>query len=51
MYREEEVIEYLRKNKPKGVNQIAEWFNWSPKMKDKNREFMEKMEEEGKGIS
>lgn len=42
MYREEDVIEYLKNNKPKGANQIAEWFQWSPKMKEKNREFLEK---------
>lgn len=50
MYREEDVIEYLKNNKPKGANQIAEWFQWSPKMKEKNREFLEKLEEEGKVI-
>ena len=50
MYKAEDVVEYLRKNKAKGINQIAEEMSWSPKFKDKNREFMEKLEEEGKVI-
>ena len=49
MYRAEDVVEYLKKNKAKGINQIAEEMKWSPKFKDKNREFMEKLEEEGFG--
>lgn len=47
MYKEKEVVEYIENNKPKGANQIADYFGWSSKAKDKNRDYLKYLEERG----
>ena len=47
MYKEKEVVKYLENNKPKGANQIADYFGWSSKAKDKNRDYLKSLEERG----
>lgn len=44
---DKEIVEYLENNKPKGANQIAEYFGWSSKNKEKNREYLKYLEEKG----
>ncbi len=50
MKKEEQILEYLRQNKPKGINEIVKYFHWSRKNKDENREYMNRLEESGKVI-
>ena len=48
---DKEIVEYLENNKPKGANQIAEYFGWSSKNKEKNREYLKYLEEKGVNVS
>jgi len=50
MNKEEELIEYLKENKAKGINEIVKNLKWGKKDKEENRLFLEQIESKGKII-